>query len=271
MFLVDSHCHLDSLDYENLHPNVQAVINNACALGVTHLLSVGVDFEEFPALYNLVKDLSGVYTAAGLHPENLTNDNSSWQEETLVEFLTRPKVIALGETGLDYVNTPDTKFEQQKSFARQVAVAATLNKPLIVHGRGAMADCIDIIKAEGNGKVGGVMHCYCDDTIQAKRALDMGFFISFSGIVSFKKALNVQDVCKYVPLDRMLVETDSPYLAPVPKRGHPNEPAYVSYTAQAVANLLGVTKEVVCETTANNFADCFGVDLFKEQLVAHND
>lgn len=268
MFLVDSHCHLDSLDYETVHPNVQAVINRACALGVTHMLSVGVDLVEFSALYDLVKDLPGVYTAAGLHPENLTLDNKNWREEELAEFLGRPKVIALGETGLDYINTPETATMQKESFARQVAVGASLDKPLIIHGRGAMKDCMDIISFEGKGKSRGVMHCFCDDIAQAKRALDMGFYISFSGIVSFKKALNVQETCRYVPLDRMLVETDSPYLAPVPMRGHPNEPGYVSYTAAAVAALHNTTKERVCETTAQNFAACFGVDLEQESLVA---
>ncbi len=261
MFLVDSHCHLDSLDYETVHKDVAEVIQKAHELGVTHMLSVGVELSEFKALYELIKPFKEVWCAAGIHPENITLENKDWSEDELLDYLSWDKVIALGETGLDYVNSPHTKDIQIPSFAKQVAIAKHANKPLIIHGRGAMKDCIDIIKSEGNGDSCGVMHCYCDDIENARKSLDLGFYISFSGIVSFKKALNVQEACRYVPLDRMLIETDSPYLAPVPMRGKPNQPAFVSYTAEAVANIKGVSKEEVCDITSRNFSDCFKVNL----------
>lgn len=261
MFLVDSHCHLDSLDYENRFKDPAEVLARAHEAGVTHLLCPGVDLESFPRMYDMIKDLPHVWGAAAMHPENITPDNKDWQDETLEEYLSRDKIAALGETGLDFVCTPETRSIQEESFARQVVIADKMKKPLIIHARGSAAVCLDIINAVNCRDVGGVMHCYCDTVDVARRSLDMGLFISISGIVTFNKGENVREVCRYVPLDRLLVETDSPYLAPVPKRGKPNEPAFVSYTAKAVAELKGVTYETLCNTVSQNFAECFRVTL----------
>lgn len=261
MFLVDSHCHLDSLDYTDLHQDVAEVIKDAHAAGVTHFLCAGVDLESFPNMYEMTKAFPEVFAACAMHPENVTEANVNWSEEEMRANLSKEGVIALGETGLDYICTPETKDIQKLSFARQIAIAKDLNKPLIIHARGSVQDCLDIINVEGGRDCGGVMHCFCDDIDMARKSLDLGFFISFSGIVTFKNAKNVQEACRYVPLDRMLVETDCPYLAPVPKRGKPNEPAFVAYTARAVAELKGVSYEELCNTTSANFAECFRVKL----------
>lgn len=261
MFLVDSHCHLDSLDYENIHKDVNDVLQKAKEMGVTHFLCPGVDMESFPAMYDMVKGIENVWAACAIHPENVNETNKNFDEALMKQYLNLPNVIALGETGLDYICTPETKNIQIPNFAKQVVIAKETQKPLIIHARGAGNDCIDILKSEGGRDAGGVMHCFCDDTEMARKALDLGFYISFSGIVTFKNATNVREACNYVPLDRMLVETDAPYLAPVPKRGKPNEPAYVSYTARAVAELKGVSYEELCNVTSKNFADCFKVEL----------
>ncbi len=263
MLLVDSHCHIDSLDYTNVHKDVADVINKAHATGVTHMLCAGTEIDTFMQMYELIKPYKEVFAGCALHPENVTQDNCHWSEEQLKEYLSLERVIALGETGLDYYQDTEASHLQlqRESFARQLAVAKEVNKPLIIHARGATADCIDMIYSEGARDCGGVMHCFCDDIDLARKSLDLGFYISFSGIVTFKNAKNVQESCRYVPLDRMLVETDCPYLAPVPKRGKPNEPAYVAYTAQAIATLKGVTYETLCNTTTKNFCDCFHVQL----------
>ena len=261
MFLVDSHCHLDSLDYQDIHKDIDDVISKAKEMDVTHFLAPGVDLESFEYLYDLVKHRDEVWCACAIHPENITENNMNFSADKMKEYLSRDKVIALGEAGLDYVCVPETKDIQKKVFARQVAIASELNKPIIVHARGATLDCIDIIKSEGGVDVGGVMHCFCDDVDIARKCLDMGYYISFSGIVTFKNAVNVRDACNFVPLDRMLVETDCPYLAPVPKRGKPNEPAYVSYTAKFIGDFKGVSYEEVCNTTSTNFCDLFKVTL----------
>ncbi len=262
MFLVDSHCHLDSLDYENVHSDVKDVIRKAHEAGVTHFLAPGVDFESFPKMYEMLKDFPEVWCAAALHPENINEGNKNWSDGMLKEYLSLDKVIALGETGLDFFNTPETRDIQIESFVRQINIAKEMQKPLIIHSRGSAGLCIDVLSSEGGRDCGGVMHCFCEDRDTARKALDLGYYISFSGIVTFRNAENVREACRYVPLDMMLVETDSPYLAPVPKRGKPNEPAFVAYTARAVAELKSVDYETLCDITSRNFADCFKVQLF---------
>ncbi len=261
MFLVDSHCHLDSLDYGNTVKDLDEALKRAHEAGVTHFLCPGVDFEHFEEMYALIKDAPHVWGAAALHPENVTSENLGWRDEVLEEYLKRDKIVALGETGLDFVCAPETRKLQEESFARQAVIAKKLERPLIIHARGAEGECLDIIKSENAEDAGGVMHCYCGSVQDAKRSIDMGLFISFSGIVTFKNGENIREVCRYVPIDRMLVETDSPYLAPIPKRGRPNEPAFVSYTARAVAEIKGVSYEHLCDITSHNFEECFKVKL----------
>jgi TatD DNase family protein len=261
MFLVDSHCHIDSLDFNNVHKDAADVVQKAHAAGVSHFLCAGTELDTFEKMYEMIKPFKVVFASCAVHPENVNADNINWSESQMKEYLSYERVIAVGETGLDYVCTPETKALQKKSFERQIGIAKELNKPLIIHARGATIDCVDMIYALDARDVGGVMHCFCDDTDIARKVLDMGYYISFSGIVTFKNAKLVQESCKYVPLDRMLVETDSPYLAPVPKRGKPNEPAYVSHVAQFIAELKNTTYEQVCSKTSMNFEDLFHVKL----------
>lgn len=261
MFLVDAHCHLDSLDYETVHKDVDDVLNKAHEMGVTHFLCAGTSLEEFTSMYELVKPLKEVYAACAMHPENVNETNQNWSEDDMKKNLALDKVIALGETGLDYICAPETKDIQKKSFERQIIIAKEMNKPLIIHARGAINDCLDMIRAIDARDIGGQMHCFCEDKEAARKSLDLGYYISFSGILTFKNADLIRETCKYVPLDRMLVETDSPYLAPVPKRGKPNEPAFVSYTAKCVAELKGVSYEEVCNQISKNFSELFKVKL----------
>ncbi|SFP33384.1 MULTISPECIES: TatD family hydrolase [Ruminobacter] len=261
MFLVDSHCHLDSLDYQNVHKDVADVIARAHEAGVTHFLCPGVDLESFPNMYEMVKDFNEVWCACAIHPENINEGNRDWKDDDLRKFLALDRVIAVGETGLDYVCTPETRDLQIPSFVRQIHLAVETDKPLIIHTRGSALECMDIMKAEGARDCGGVMHCFCEGKDEARKALDLGFYISFSGIVTFKNGENVREACRYVPADMMLVETDSPYLAPVPKRGKPNEPAFVAHTARAVAEIKNIPYETLCEITSRNFSSCFKVSL----------
>ncbi len=261
MFLVDSHCHIDSLDFTDIHQDVKDVLTKAHLAGVTHFLCAGTELETFEQMYNMIAPFEEVFAACAMHPENVNAQNINWSEKQMKTYLQMPRVIALGETGLDYICTPETKDLQKKSFERQIAIANELQKPLIIHARGAIYDCIDMIYALEARDNGGVMHCFCDDIDAARKALDLGYYISFSGIVTFKNAKNVQESCKYVPVDRMLVETDCPYLAPVPKRGKPNEPAFVSYTAKFIADLKGISYDELCTKTSKNFEELFKVTL----------
>lgn len=261
MFLVDSHCHLDSLDYQNNHKDVADVLAKAHAAGVTHFLCPGVDLESFSNMYDMVKDFREVWCACAIHPENINEGNKNWSDDEMRSFLSLDRVVAVGETGLDYVCTPETRALQVPSFARQIHLAVEVGKPLIIHMRGSAGECLDMLRSEGGRDCGGVMHCFCEGKDEARKALDLGYYISFSGIVTFKNAENVREACRYVPADMMLVETDSPYLAPVPKRGKPNEPAYVAHTARAVAEIKNIPYETLCDLTSRNFASCFKVSL----------
>lgn len=271
-FLVDSHCHLASLTFEPSEKDkalgkeykgpksVAEVLARARACGVTHMLSVACTIEDYAHMMKLIAPFDGIFNACGIHPLNL-EEAGAWTEEELRACLVDPKCIALGETGLDYFYAADSREAQLDSFARQIDLACELKKPLIIHARSAHKDTVELMRAHNARDCGGVMHCFCDEVEMARECLDMGYFISFSGIATFRAADNVREVLKYVPLDRMMVETDCPYLAPVPVRGVENEPAFVRYTLEYVADFKGISPKEMAEITSRNFSTCFNVEL----------
>ncbi|MBE2897356.1 YchF/TatD family DNA exonuclease [Pasteurellaceae bacterium 20609_3] len=256
MFIVDSHCHLDSLDYENVHHNIDDVLDKARARDVRHVLSIGTTLGGFEAIYPQLAKRDNVSLSCGLHPLNI--EDEPFDRERLLKLACDPKVVAIGECGLDYHYSIENKMEQQRIFAEQVAVANELHKPLIIHTREAREDTMAILHEGQAQKCGGVLHCFTENQWMADQALDIGFYISVSGIITFRNAQDIRDVIETVPLERLLVETDSPYLAPVPYRGKQNQPAYVREVCEYVATLKGVSAEQLAEITTENFERLFG-------------
>lgn len=259
LFIIDSHCHLDSLDYENRHKNVDEVIENAKARGVHHFLSVCTTIGRFEAMKKLTAHRNDVSLSCGVHPLNV--EDEPFDYDKLFQFAQDPKVVAIGETGLDYHYTPETKTLQQSLFVQQIEIANKLNKPLIIHTRSAREDTMNMLEQNGAEKCGGVLHCFTEDWTMAKRALEIGFYISISGIITFRNAEELRDVVRKIPLDRLLIETDSPYLAPIPYRGKPNQPAYVRETCEYVATLKGVSTEELARITTENVQKLFNIQL----------
>jgi TatD DNase family protein len=250
--LVDSHCHLD---FPGLSDQLPAVLQRMHASGVGHALCVGVNLEDFPRLLQLAESSDRLFASVGVHPEY--TDVAEADENQLLELSAHPKVIAIGETGLDYYWHKDKPEWQRQRFRTHIRAAKAAGKPLIVHTRDSAADTLDILREEGAGQVGGVMHCFTESWEIALEALDIGFHVSLSGIVTFKNAHLVKEVAAKLPLDRLLVETDSPYLAPVPYRGKPNEPSYVRHVAEEIARLRDVSFDEIAEATTNNFFRLF--------------
>jgi TatD DNase family protein len=252
--LVDSHCHLDRLELDKLAMDLPAVLAAAKAQQVEHMLCVSVSLAEFPAMAALVAPYPQISVSCGEHPLHQTDVLDA---ELLLKLAAQPAVVAVGETGLDYFYSPDSKITQQEAFIAHIAVANQLQKPLIVHTRDAKADTLAILRQHQAERCGGVLHCFTEDWPTAKAALDLGFYISFSGIMTFRNADALRDVVRQVPLDRLLIETDSPYLAPVPFRGKTNQPAYVSAVAAAVAELRGLSVAELASVTTDNFYRLF--------------
>ena len=252
--LVDSHCHLDKLNYENGHKDVADVIQKAKDRGVDYLLSVGVTLADFPAMMDLIRPFSNVFASCGVHPLDIGNE---FDFEALKAAAMDQRVVAIGETGLDYYYQTDMMEQQKASFRQHIRLAIELNKPLIVHTRMAREDTLQILREENAERVGGVFHCFTENWEMAEAGMDMGFYISISGIVTFKKANELKEVVRRVPLNKLLLETDSPYLAPMPYRGKENQPAYVREVAEYVALLKGVSVEEVAKVTSDNFFSLF--------------
>ncbi len=252
--LVDSHCHLDKLDYSALHTGVDDVLNKAKARGVDYLLSVGVTLDAFPAMMTLIAPYKQVFASCGVHPCDV---NEELDIQRLTRYATNEKVVAIGETGLDYYYQTENKKAQIASFREHIRLAIALNKPLIIHTRMAREDTIRVLQEEQADKVGGVLHCFTEDYEMAQAAIKLGFYISISGIVTFNKAAELKEVVRRLPLSRLLIETDSPYLAPVPYRGKENQPAYVKEVADFVGLLKGVSGEEVARQTTENFFRLF--------------
>ena len=253
--IVDSHCHLNCLKGAENHDGVKTYIDRAKALGVEQFLCVSIDWETYPVVKNIAESFAEVYGSVGVHPNHDEGKDPS-VEELLVEAKNK-KIIAIGETGLDYFRSEGDLDWQRQRFVRHIEASKQCGKPLIIHTREAQKDTIDIMHRENAQDAGGVMHCFTENWEMAKAALDLGFYISFSGIVTFKSAAELQEVAKKVPSDRILVETDSPYLAPVPHRGKQNEPAYVLQVVDFVAQLRGDTAEHIAEITSSNFYTLF--------------
>lgn len=258
MLLVDSHCHLDSLDYQDLHQNVDDALAKAKAREVGYVLAVATTLPGYQAMTQLIGARDDVAFSCGVHPLNI-EDGYDYAE--LRRLAAAKRVIALGETGLDYFYRQDNLELQQASFREHIRIGRDLNKPVIVHTRVAREDTLTILREENAQDCGGVLHCFTEDRATAEALLDLGFYISFSGILTFRNAEQLRDVARYVPLERILVETDSPYLAPVPHRGKENQPAYVRDVAEYMAVLKGVSLESLAEATTANFSRLFHIEL----------
>ena len=254
MILVDSHCHID---FPELHENLGAVLERAKAAGVGYLLCVSVNLEDLKNIIEISHNYAHVFASAGVHPSHDPGIVDSPTYLSLREVAADPVVVAVGETGLDYYRSEGDLEWQLDRFRKHIAVSREVGKPLIVHTRQANDDTISIMREEGASDAGGVMHCFSEDWPTAKAALDMGFYVSISGIVTFKNADTVREVARNVPSDRLLVETDAPYLAPVPERGHKNEPAFVAHTARYLAELRGVNFDTLAQQTTDNFFRLF--------------
>lgn len=246
--LVDSHCHLDFPELAAILPQVLEAMS---AQGVGHALCVGVSLEHFPRVQALAETHTNLFASVGVHPDHEEGEDPT--VERLVELAAHPRVVAIGETGLDYFRLSGDPEWQRVRFRTHIRAARRVRKPLIVHTREAAADTLQLMREENAAEAGGVMHCFTETWDVAKAALDLGFYISFSGIVTFKNAGALRDVARQVPLDRLLVETDAPYLAPVPHRGKLNQPAYVRYVAEEIGRLRGIPLETVAEATTRNF------------------
>ncbi len=253
MFLVDSHCHFNLLDLP-ANDSIDQVVTRARANGVHAFLNVCVKISDFPAVLATAKAYPFVSCSLGLHPNE---QDEAVTGDTLLQLGQEHKVVAIGETGLDYYRSEGDVNWQRERFVTHIEAAKQLKKPLIIHTRQAKHDTIALLREHQAQQVRGVMHCFTEEWETAKAALDLDFYISISGMVTFKNATVIQDVAKRVPLDRLLIETDSPYLAPIPMRGKPNEPAYVRYTGEFIANLRQTTPETLAEQTTHNFFDLF--------------
>ena len=251
--LVDSHCHLD---FPELQADFPSVLANMRAAGVTHALTISTTLETFEAVRGVARSQPNLWCTAGVHPD----ERRDGREASLAELLAMaddPKVVAIGETGLDYYRIEGDTEWQRERFRTHIRAARACAKPLVIHTRESADDTLRIMAEEGAGEVGGVMHCFTESWEVAAAAIDLGFHISFSGIVTFKNALAVKEVAKRVPMERLLVETDSPYLAPVPHRGKVNQPAFVRHVAEEVAKLRGIDFAVLADATTRNFFELF--------------
>lgn len=250
--LVDSHCHLD---FEPLGDQLAEVLARARANGVGHMLCVSVTLENYPKIQAISDKYSHVFSSVGVHPNEREGRDPDVDE--LVKLAGNPRVVAIGETGLDYYRSQGDMGWQQERFRRHIRAARQARKPLIIHTREAAADTLAILREENAAEAGAVMHCFTETWDVAKAAMDLGFYISFSGIVTFANATALREVAAKVPDDRLLVETDSPYLAPVPYRGKTNEPAYVKHVAERLAEVRGVSVDHIAAVTTDNFFKLF--------------
>jgi len=249
---IDSHCHIN---FPELADNLDEVLANMRANQVTTALCVSVDLGKFPQILSMAEQHDNIYASVGVHPDHELEDEPTQSE--LVRLADHPKVVAIGETGLDYFRLQGDLEWQRTRFRTHIRAAVECNKPLIIHTRSASADTLRLMQEEGAHRAGGVMHCFTESLEVAEAAIAMNFYISFSGIVTFKKALEIKEVARSIPLERMLIETDSPYLAPVPFRGKLNQPGYVKHVAEEIAKLRGITVEEVGEVTSANFRKLF--------------
>lgn len=250
--LVDSHCHIDLEDYRGRIPQV---LESMARNQVSHALCVCINLADFPRVLALAQSHEQLFASVGVHPDQA--EDTSLTVSELVERASLPKIVAIGETGLDYYRQDGDLEWQRERFRTHIRAARECGKPLIIHTRDAGDDTLRVMREEHADEVGGVMHCFTETLDVAMAAMELNFYISFSGIVTFKNALAIKEVAKAVPLERMLIETDAPYLAPVPHRGKTNEPAWVRHVAEEIARLRGISLESVAEATSANFFRLF--------------
>lgn len=250
--LVDSHCHLN---FPELSNNLAAIRQAMFDNGVGHALCISVTLPEFPQVLALAEAYDNFYASVGVHPDYENIEEPTL--EGLIGLANHPKIIAIGETGLDYFRLTGDLTWQRERFRTHIRAAIASDKPLVIHTRNAAEDTVRIMREEHAEKIGGVMHCFTENLEVAMQAIELGFYISFSGIVTFKNALSIKEVAQHIPLNRMLVETDSPYLAPVPYRGKTNQPSYVKHVAEEIAKLRGISLEEVAAATTQNFFTLF--------------
>lgn len=258
MKIVDSHCHLNILPAEV--GSSAEVVEAAQQLDVTQMMCVAINPDQWSEVLHLADQHEGVYATIGIHP--CEGPEVTITDEALITAAQHPKVLAIGEIGLDYYHF-DAQSDmtwQQARFRQQIRVAKQLNKPIVIHTRNSTPDCLRILQEEGADQVGGIMHCFVEDLATAEAAMALGFYISFSGIVTFKNAKELKAVAQAVPLDRILVETDSPYLAPVPYRGKTNLPGYTRYVVEEIAKLRDLSVAEVAKATTDNFNRLMGTN-----------
>jgi len=254
--LVDSHCHLDMLDLTHFDGKMQNVLANARDNHVQHCLCVAVNLRDLPNMLRIANQFDNVSASVGVHPNEQDDDKEATADE-LIALAADQNVVAIGETGLDYFRSEGDLAWQHARFRTHIQAAIAANKPVIIHTRDARDDTLRIMREERIEQAGGVMHCFTETQAMAEQAMGMGFYISFSGIVTFKNAKDLQHIAKTMPLDRMLIETDSPYLAPVPYRGKPNQPAYVYHVAEFIAQLRDISLDEVATKTTENYFTLF--------------
>jgi TatD DNase family protein len=253
--LIDSHCHLDRIDLKPYQNDFACFMHEAEANQIEHLLCIAIDLESYPAMLDLVAGFQQISVTVGVHPN--VQDCKDPSVDELIALGQPDKVIGIGETGLDYFRSEGDLSWQHQRFRNHIRAAKALKKPLIIHTREAKNDTLRILKEEDASEVGGVIHCFTEDWEFAKMALDLNFYISFSGIVTFNSAAEIKEVAKKVPAGRFLIETDSPYLAPVPFRGRPNYPTYVRYVAEQIAELRGTSVNKIADLSTENFYALF--------------
>jgi TatD DNase family protein len=255
---VDSHCHIN---FPELASRLPEIFGKMADNRVSHALCVSVDLPDFPQVLDLAEKYPNVYASVGVHPDYEETPEPS--VEQLVELSRHPKIVAIGETGLDYYRLQGDLEWQRERFRTHIRASRATGKPLIIHTRSASEDTIRIMREEGAGTdaggAAGVMHCFTESQQVADAAMEMGFYISFSGIVTFKSARDLQAVARMVPLERMLIETDSPYLAPIPHRGKMNEPGFVAHVGEFIATLKGLPRDQVAQQTTDNFFNLFNI------------
>lgn len=252
----DSHCHLDRIDLDEFDNDLNLLLQHARDSQVNEMVCISVNLESFDDMYEKIQDKTGVYATAGVHPDY--EDVAEPTIAQLVELAKLDKIVAIGETGLDYYHTDGPEWQRQR-FRTHIEAALECDKPLVIHTRLAKQDTLDILREHQAERVGGVLHCFTEDWDMARQAIDMGFYISISGIVTFKQAENVREMAVKIPDDRLLIETDAPWLAPVPYRGKTNYPAYVSLVAAQLAEIRQTDIESLAQQTTENARRLFGL------------
>ena len=255
--LIDSHCHLDRIDLKPYENDFSCFMDEANNHQIEHLLCIAIDLESYPAMLELVTGFKQISVTVGVHP-NVQDCKEPSIDELII--LGQPdNVIGIGETGLDYFRSEGDLAWQHQRFRNHIGAAKKLKKPLIIHTREAKEDTLRILKEENADEIGGVIHCFTEDWEFAKKAMDLNFYISFSGIITFNNAVAIKEVAKKIPADKFLIETDSPYLAPAPFRGRPNYPTYVRYVADQIAELRGTSTTKIADLSASNFYQLFSL------------